>query len=328
MQTRFWLASAATVALAATGALVAGTISLHGQAPQATAPQRSGPPPESDALLDHDALAREIREAVQTAQDAVKDIDVEVLVADAMQGVPDLALLGGQPRLGVQTRDVTADEAKAAGLSGITGARVLEAPAGSAAGKAGLQSGDIIVTVDGETIRSARQLARVVAESPEGRPLTLGYVRGTSTQTVTVTPEMRTARALPRPEPRTFSFRSGPDIRWRGGRGRLGILVQPLTDQLASFFGAKAGVLVTQVTPASAAATAGITAGDVITEVSGKPVDDTSDILQHLQCLDDGAVVPVTVVRDKKARTVSVTLTPPAATSGSRPAARVLRFTA
>ena len=88
----------------------------------------------------------------------------------------------------MRTRDVTAEEAKAAGLQGITGAFVSEVPADSVAGKAGLQEKDIIVSVDGETIRSARQLSRVIAESPDGRALQIAYVRGTARNTVTVTP--------------------------------------------------------------------------------------------------------------------------------------------
>ena len=125
----------------------------------------------------------------------MRDIDVKVIVDDAMQDLPDMAMLGGRPRIGVSTRDVSAEEAKAAGLTGITGAYVSDVPPDSAAGKAGLQAKDIIVTVDGETIRSARQLARVISESPEGRALQIGYVRGTAKNTVSVTPEARSLDA-------------------------------------------------------------------------------------------------------------------------------------
>ncbi len=151
-------------------------------------------------------LRRTIEEATRTAQDAVKHLDVEVMVDDAMQDLPDVAMLAGRPRIGVSTRDVTAEEAKAAGLSGITGAYVSEVPADSAAGKAGIQAKDIIVSVDGETIRSARQLARVIGESPDGRALQIAYVRGTAKNTVSVTPEVRAPRAM------TWE-RRGP-VRW------------------------------------------------------------------------------------------------------------------
>ncbi len=377
MQTRLWLTGAAAVAVVAAGVYVASP-TLHGQ----TTPKA----PRMETIPDA---------AMRTAQEAVKHVDVEVMVNDAMQDLPDVAMLGGRPRIGVSTRDVTAEEAKAAGLSGITGAYVSEVPADSAAGKAGIQAKDIIVSVDGETIRSARQLARVIGESPDGRALPIAYVRGTAKNTVSVTPEVRAPRAMtwerrpgpmggpmggpdgegpvvrrferrvvpggpgeverefefvvpregpeagrferraptpggPAEERREFFFREMPggNMRVWTGRGRLGVMAQPLTEQLAAFFGVKDGVLVTQVTDASAAAKAGIKAGDVITAVNGKPVKDAGDILDHLQGVENGKTVPVELTRDKKTQTVTVTLEAPSNTSDDRPAPRRQRFTA
>jgi S1-C subfamily serine protease len=288
-----------------------------------------------------------------------------------MQGASNLAMFGGRPRIGVSTRDVTAEEAKAAGLNGITGAYVSEVASDSAAGKAGFQAKDIIVSVDGETIRSARQLSRVIGESPDGRALQVAYVRGTAKNTVSVTPEVSSPRTmtwdggrgridgpdgegpivrrferrvapgqLPDKEPfdlyvpngeggNQFFFRQGPGgMRVWTGRGRLGVMAQPLTDQLATYFGVKEGVLVTQVTEASAAAKAGIKAGDVITAVNGKPVKDVGDILENLEGVENGKTAPVEVTRDKKTQTITVTLEAPSSTSGGRTATRRQRFTA
>jgi membrane-associated protease RseP (regulator of RpoE activity) len=405
------LTGATAVAVVATGVFVASP-TLHGQTTPGA--PRAGATPDSATLaadihqavrealdaagLRHGELGVDVRQAVEqatrTAQDAMKHVDVEVVVDDAMQGLPDVAMLAGRPRIGVSTRDLTAEEAKAAGLSGITGAYVSEVPADSAAGKAGMQAKDIIVSVDGETIRSARQLTRVIGESPDGRALQIAYVRGTARNTVSVTPEVRAPRTMtwqrgpgpmggpdgpmrgpegegpvvrrferrvvpggpggsggsgepgdverefefvvPREGPgagaggQQFFFRQSPggNVRVWTGRGRLGVMTQPLTDQLATFFGVKEGVLVTQVTDASAAAKAGIKAGDVITAVNGKPVKDAGDILDHLQGIENGKTVPVDLTRDKKAQTVTVTLEAPSSTSGDRPAPRRQRFTA
>jgi membrane-associated protease RseP (regulator of RpoE activity) len=402
MQTRYWLTGAAAVAVVAAGVYVASP-TVHGQTPPGA--PRAETTPEAATLaadinqavraaLDAAGLRngelgadvrRTIEEATRTAQEAVKHVDVEVMVDDAMQDLPDMAMLAGRPRIGVSTRDVTAEEAKSAGLSGITGAYVIEVPADSAAGKAGIQAKDIIVSVDGETIRSARQLTRVIGESPDGRALQIVYVRGSAKNTASVTPEVRAPRAMTwerRPGPRggpmggpdgegpvvrrferrvvpggpvgpgeverefdvvipregpgpgaggqQFFFRQGPggNMRVWTGRGRLGVMAQPLTEQLAAFFGVKDGVLVTQVTEASAAAKAGIKAGDVITAVNGKPVKDAGDILDHLQGVENGKTVPVELTRDKKSQTVTVTLEAPSNTSGDRPATRRQRFTA
>jgi serine protease Do len=376
MQTRLWLASSATVAIVTAGVFVASPIA-RGQAPQA---------PGADAIPDSATLSRDtdtavrialddaalrngrlkvdvqriVDDATRVAQDVVRDMDVNVFTDDAMQDMPEMMIWGGRPKIGVHTRDVTADEARAAGLQGITGAFVSEVPTDSAAGKAGLQEKDIIVSVDGETIRSARQLSRVIAESPDGRAVQIGYVRGTARSTVTVTPapsamswnfpgpgpdggalvrkfegrsrlgDRQFDLAIPPPgaRGRQFYFDGPGDVWVWGGRARLGVVVQPVTDQLAKYFGVKAGALVTQVTEGSAAAQAGLAAGDVITAVNATPVNDTGDILDALKGLEDGKVVAVEITRDRKPQTVSVTLKAPSDTRKERSITRKQRFTA
>jgi serine protease Do len=392
MQPRLWLASAAAVTVVTAGVYVASP-TLHGQAGPAPAPpttehqRRPAPAPSDQDDLGRDleraiedALAasglrdggrlsadvqRAVEEATRYAEDVVRDIDVDVVVDDAMQEVAMLA--GGRPRLGVSTRDVTADEARAAGLNGIAGAYVTEVAPDSAAAKAGLQAKDIITTLDGETVRSVRQLSRLISETPEGRALQLEYVRGTVRQTVTVTPEARAMtrgfrfsgpdgdgpvvrrferRVLPdreslgRPAPRLrerdgameqFFFRRGPEGGtrvWVGGRGRLGVMTQPLSGQLATYFGVPNGVLVTEVTENSPAAKAGMKAGDVITAINGTAVKDTGDILDQVCKVEAGTTVAVEISRDRARQTLTVTMAPPASTSDDRPAPRRMRFTA
>jgi serine protease Do len=393
MQTRYWLAGVTTAALVAAGAIAASP-TLHGQTgPRASADARASATARAAAGDVHD-ISREVNEAIEAAfdeagvhqtleidgdvrravdeatraaHDAIRDLDVDVIVDDAMQGLSGLSSLGGQPRLGVSTRDVTADEAKAAGLSGITGAFVSDVNADSAAAKAGLQANDIIVTVDGETVRSARHLSRLISETPAGRALQVAYVRGTASHTVTVTPEARSfsfrmdgpgpdgpvvrrfERRIPDVRERTerrerdrfelftpgpggqeFFFRRGPEGQARiwTGRGRLGVVAQPLSEQLATYFGVKEGLLVSSVNENTPAAKAGIRAGDVITAVNGKPVKDTGDVMDHLQGVEGGKTVPVEITRDKKSQTVTVTIEAPSNTSGDRPVIRRPRFTA
>src|SRR6187200_1428392 len=114
MQTRLWLASSATVAIVAAGVFVASPI-VHGQAPKSPGADTV---PDSAALsrdisaavkdaLDHAGLEngqfsidvrRVVEDATRAAQDAVRDLDVKVVVDDAAQDFPDMArmdLLGG-----------------------------------------------------------------------------------------------------------------------------------------------------------------------------------------------------------------------------------------
>ena len=76
------------------------------------------------------------------------------------------------------------------------------------------------------------------------------------------------------------------DVRILARPGRLGVTVQSLTPDLAEYFGVKDGVLVTAVTKDSAASKAGIKAGDVITRVDGKPVDDAGELRRQLRTDD------------------------------------------
>jgi serine protease Do len=82
--------------------------------------------------------------------------------------------------------------------------------------------------------------------------------------------------------------------------------VQELTPQLASYFGADAGVLVESVSDDSPAARAGLRAGDVITTVNGNPVRTRVDLMRELA--NQAGTVTIGIVRDKKSSTVSATL--------------------
>ena len=105
-------------------------------------------------------------------------------------------------------------------------------------------------------------------------------------------------------EPRRFEYRVPQEFRvpfpgYGFGRGRLGVAVQSLTDELEEFFGAKnGGALVSSVSRDSAAAKAGIKAGDVIVSINGKAVSDSGDLMNALEDITGEATI--VVLRDKK----------------------------
>jgi len=97
---------------------------------------------------------------------------------------------GGQ--LGVVIRDLDADGLKnAAGAA--SGVRIDDVDQNSPAAKAGIREGDIVVDVDGERVRSARQFSRLIQETPDGRSVKLGIVRDGKRQNIDVTPEAGTS---------------------------------------------------------------------------------------------------------------------------------------
>lgn len=124
-------------------------------------------------------------------------------------------------------------------------------------------------------------------------------------------------------EPRRFEYRlpGGMMPFMNGSRGRLGVSVQSLTPDLEAYFGAKnGGALVSSVTKDSAAAKAGIKAGDVITSVNGRSVRDSEDLLREIE--EAKGETTIVLLRDKKEVTLKATIETAPATAprpGSRP---------
>ena len=269
-----------------------------------------------------------------------------------------MVLDGRGAQLGVMVSDPSTRQSPQADSGSLrAGVVVDEVSPDSPAERAGIQVGDIIVEFDGERVRSARQFTRLVQETPDGRAVKIAVMRNGQKQVLDATPEAgrmtwnfgidsdrlkeeieRGLREYPRAfpvEPPQFDFRyddRGPRrfeyrlpemvMPYMAGRARLGVSVQSLTPELEEYFGAKnGGVLVSSVAPDSAAAKAGVKAGDVITTINGRGVNDTGDLMQELRELS--GEVTIGVIRDRKEMTLKATLEQPAMRttprSGSRP---------
>lgn len=93
-------------------------------------------------------------------------------------------------------------------------------------------------------------------------------------------------------------------------RGRLGVGIQEISPELAQSFGMEGarGVLVTNVDPDSAAARAGMAAGDIVTRFGDKPVAGASDFPRMVARTAPGTEVEVEVWRDGELRRLDVTI--------------------
>ena len=256
---------------------------------------------------------------------AIAALTAVLLPGRASAQVPGfLTLEGPGSSIGVTVRETTAEDAKAAKLSGAEGVVVESVRTASPAEKAGFKNGDIVVEFDRERIRSVRHFTRVVRETPPRRTVTAVVVRGTARQTLEVVPEVTgdfttdlrdelQFRLRPdqfRDQLRSFNFDFNPDqLPRRGAIGRptLGVTVTPLTTQLADYFGVKEGVLVSAVESGSSAADAGVRAGDVITAVNGRSVTTSGDVTSALRQAEAGSI-DINVTRDRKPLTLKATL--------------------
>ena len=95
----------------------------------------------------------------------------------AIQAAPMIAGIGGGPRLGVEIRDLGKEDLAKFKLSTPNGVMVDVVTSESAAEKAGVKAGDVVVQFDGENVRSAAQFTRLVRETVAGRSVKMGVVR-------------------------------------------------------------------------------------------------------------------------------------------------------
>jgi serine protease Do len=121
---------------------------------------------------------------------AVAGLAAQTAQAPAERSRPRIMMLEGRGgQLGVVVRDLDNDALKVAGTP--SGVRIDDVDQDSPAAKAGLREGDIVIDVDGDRVRSARQFSRLIQETPDGRSVKLGILRGGQRQSIDVTPESR-----------------------------------------------------------------------------------------------------------------------------------------
>jgi len=175
--------------------------------------------------------------------------------------------------IGVQIQPLTADLADSMGLKQTTGALVSEPQPDSPAVKAGIQSGDVITSVDGADIHDARELARRIGTMAPGTSVKLGLIHQGQEKTVTLTlgtlPNEKQAENTPQNQ------REVPD----SDVPKLGLTLAPASKVSGNDGN---GVVVTAVADGGIAADHGFQVGDIILDVGGKTVSTPADVRKSL----------------------------------------------
>ncbi|HEV8473455.1 MAG TPA: PDZ domain-containing protein, partial [Methylomirabilota bacterium] len=189
--------------------------------------------------------------------------------------------------LGVAIQPLTPDLAKGFQLSSTDGALVTSVIDGSPAAKAGLKSGDVIVSYDGRRVARSGDFPRVVAETPVGRSVPLEVLRDGKPTKLTVT----VGRLQ---EPREAKAQTGT------GEPALGITGRTLTPAAAKQLGLSeaGGVLIVGVRDGSRADDAGLKPGDVIAEVDHHAVTSVEDLKTAVS--QHGAAGPLLMLVHRK----------------------------
>jgi serine protease Do len=244
------------------------------------------------------------------------------------------AVRGAQGYLGVDLRDVGDDQVAPLKLKEPRGAEIVLVDHDAPAGKAGLREHDVVLQMNGQAIEGEEQLRRMLHGSPPGKTIVLVISR--DGQQMTVTAQMATNRedverraweqhlTVPEPQdlpaPPDSGFAPGPaapppPVRGNSFIGTIlmspsytGAMLEPMSTQLAQFFGASSGtgLLVRSVAENSPAAQAGMHAGDVVVRANAQRVASTGDWSKAIKN-SRGRPLTIVVLRDKKEQTLTLT---------------------
>jgi serine protease Do len=178
--------------------------------------------------------------------------------------------------IGIQIQPVTQDIADSMGLKQAEGALVADPQKDGPAAKAGVEPGDVITAVNGQSVKDARELARIIGGFVPGSTARLDVLHKGNSKVVSLTlgqlPNAQEAKADIDADGKGSTH--GTDV------PRLGLTVAPAGKVDSA---GKEGVVVTKVEPKSAAADRGVKKGDVILEVAGKSVSNPDDVRDALE---------------------------------------------
>jgi len=177
-------------------------------------------------------------------------------------------------------------------LGAQNGVVIMGVEPGSPAEKAGLKGGDVITSVNGQSVKTGNDLVNPIAQAPIGSKVKIGYVRDRQTKETSAVVEDRT-RVFPNSASRQSDSQN--DSR----PAEFGLRVENLTPERASRVGmdGQKGVLVVDVDPASFGDDIGFARGDLIAEVNRQPVTSVAEYKAVIGKLKPGTNVVFKVLR-------------------------------
>ncbi len=214
--------------------------------------------------------------------------------AEMVRRVVEGALAGGQvvrPWLGVSAQPVTQALARSLGLDRPRGVLVDDVWQGGPAQRAGVQRGDVILSVNGAEVFDDQALRYQAATQRPGAQIPLRIVRGTSQQTLTA--RVDAPPRSPAPDPRMVSGANPLD-------GTQIVSLSPASAEEAGLNPFVAGVVIQQLDRRGAAARLGFQTGDVIKEVNGQRVRTSAELQRSM------ATGPWTIALERKGQPIQV----------------------
>ena len=200
--------------------------------------------------------------------------------------------------LGVQVGAVTREMAEALDLDRPIGALVNDVTAGSAAEKAGIRPGDVILAFDGATVESSGDLPPLVGANPPGTRADVLVSRNGEEMTFEVTLD-----ALEADEEGNLLPASA-----EGGQSNaLGLKVEAIADDNRRALGNPVGGVIVSGVESDAAYRAGIRTGDIILMINNEKVEDLESFDELVESLPASKAVALRIMRDGVTRFIAYT---------------------
>lgn len=200
--------------------------------------------------------------------------------------------------LGVQVQPVNREMAEALNLKKPVGALVDSVNPGSAAEKAGIESGDVILEFDGQEIETSGDLPPIVGANPPGTEAEVVVSRNGKRKTLEVTLD-----ALEADEDGNITASSQSS----GSSEVLGLNVEPIDDDRRRALGDPEGGVIVSAVEDDAAYRAGLRRGDVILTINNMKIEDVDSFEAIAEKLEAGKAVALRVMRDGVTRYIAYT---------------------
>ncbi|MCX7785213.1 MAG: DegQ family serine endoprotease [candidate division WOR-3 bacterium] len=182
--------------------------------------------------------------------------------------------------LGVRPQEITQEIKEAMGLKSTEGVLIGEVVEKTAADKAGLKEGDVIVKFDGKKVTNVEQFRRMVAETKPGKEVEIEVIRDGKSITLT-------AKLQEMPDEISGTPQETPEAEETEVKSWLGMKVRMPTETEKENAKVKSGVVVDEVEGGSIADQAGIREGDIILKIDRYEIANTKDFSQAVRKLRD-----------------------------------------
>ncbi|MFN3228338.1 MAG: Do family serine endopeptidase [Asticcacaulis sp.] len=213
--------------------------------------------------------------------------------------------------IGVQIQPVTQEIADSLDIKDTRGAYVAELTKGGPSDKAGVQPGDIIRKVNGQSVKSPTDLTRRVAQIRAGQTLDLEVLRAGKSVSLRITAALRPSEDSLRESQLSGSFGAPDQDDKAKGQSVLGLTLRAITPadrKTHSISEDVRGLIISGLDPKSEAAKRGVKEGDVVLQINSQPVTTAAALQDTVEAARKAGRPSVLLLLHREGRNVPLPL--------------------